>query len=155
MLLPQSSLIEMKASELSFWDTSALIALCCRHPSTAQARGLAQHNRKLVVWWGTPVELSSAFLQLVRAGKLAEKELKHALTQKATLRRSWIEVQPSERLRDIAETLPERYGLRGLDSLQLAAALVWCKEKPRHRSFACFDQRLAHAAAKAGFDIIT
>jgi hypothetical protein len=86
---------------------------------------------------------------------MQEKELKHALTQKGVLRRSWVEVEPSERLRDIAETLPERYGLRGFDSLQLAAALVWCKEKPRQRPFASFDQQLAHAAAKAGFNVIT
>jgi len=145
----------MKATEASFWDTSALVALCCRHPSTTTARRLARQSRKLVVWWATPVELYSAFLQLVRTGKLEEPELKHALAQKHMLRRSWVEVQPSERLRDIAETLPERYGLRALDALQLAAALVWCKEKPRHRPFASFDRRLAHAAAKAGFNIIT
>jgi len=145
----------MKATELSFWDTSGLVALCCRHPSAPQARRIARQTRKFVIWWGTPVELSSAFSQLVRTGELDEQELKHAFTQKAMLRRSWLEVQPSERLRDIAESLPERYGLRAQNALQLAAALVWCKEKPRHRLFASFDQQLAHAAAKAGFNVIT
>src|SRR6266498_1847836 len=144
----------MKATELMFWDTSALVALCCRHASTAQARRMARQTRKFVIWWGTPVELSSAFSQLLRAGTLNEQDLKHALTQKSILRRSWLEVQPSERLRDVAESLPERYGLRTQDALQLAAALLWCKEKPRHRPFASFDQQLAHAAAKAGFSVI-
>ena len=145
----------MKSTELSFWDTSAVVALCCRHASSTTARRLARQTRRLVVWWGTPVELTSAFLQLVRTGQLVEIDLKHALAQKNSLRRRWVEIHPSERLRDIAETLPERYGLRALDSLQLAAALVWCKEKPRNLPFASFDQRLAHAAAKAGFSIIT
>ena len=145
----------MKATELIFWDTSALAALCCRHPSAAPGRRIARQTRKFVIWWGTPVELSSAFSQLLRAGTLNEQELKHALRKKSILRHSWLEVQPSERLRDVAESLPERYGLRASDALQLAAALVWCKEKPRHRPFASFDQRLAHAAAKAGFNIIT
>ena len=145
----------MKATELSFWDTGALVALCCPHPSAIQARRMARQTRKFVIWWGTSVELSSAFSQLVRVGKLKEQDLKHALTHKTMLRRSWLEIQPSERLRDIAESLPERYGLRASDALQLAAALVWSKEKPRHRPFVSFDQRLAHAAAKAGFHIIT
>ena len=28
----------------------------------------------------------------------------------------------------------------------MASALVWCKDKPRNRSFVCFDQKLALAA---------
>jgi hypothetical protein len=44
--------------------------------------------------------------------------------------------------------------LRALDSFQLAAALVWCKEMPRGRQFVCCDVRLAEAATKAGFDVL-
>src|SRR2546423_11563505 len=141
----------MKSTELSFWDTSAVVALCCRHASATTARRLARQTRRLVVWWGTPVELTSAFLQLVRLGQLVEIDLKHALAQKNSLRRRWVEIHPSERLRDIAETLPERYGLRALDSLQLAAGLGLRKEKPPHRPVASFYQRPPHAASKDGF----
>jgi predicted nucleic acid-binding protein len=116
---------------------------------------MARQTRKFVIWWATPVELSSAFSQLLKSGKLNEEELKHALTRKAMLRHSWLEVQPSEHLRDLAESLPERYQLRAADALQLAAALIWCKEKPRHRPFASFDEQLAHTAAKAGFTVIS
>ena len=145
----------MKKVAQSFWDTSALIALCCPHPSSALARRVARQTSRIVIWWATPVEMSSAFSQLVRAGELDDRELSYALKRKSILRRSWDEIEPSERLRDLAESLPDRYGLRALDALQLAAALIWCKEKPRHRPFACFDQRLANAAAKAGFHVIT
>jgi len=41
-----------------------------------------------------------------------------------------------------------------LDSFQLAAALVWCQEKPRRRPFVTADERLAKAAEKAGFSEI-
>jgi len=62
-------------------------------------------------------------------------------------------VEPKIRVREIAETLPQIYGLRALDSFQLAAALVWCKEKPRNRPFVCYDDKLAKAAEKAGFTV--
>lgn len=145
----------MKKVPQSFWDTSALVALCCPHPSSAMVRRVARQTSRIVVWWGTPVEMSSAFSQLVRTGDLDDRELSHALKRKSVLGRQWDEIEPSERLRDVAERLPDQYGLRALDALQLAAALVWCKEKPRHRPFASFDQRLARAAAKAGFNVIT
>lgn len=145
----------MKKIAQSFWDTSALVALCCPHSSSAIANKVARQTSRIVIWWATPVEMSSAFSQLFRAGELDDRELSYALKRKSVLRRSWDEIEPSERLRDLATSLPERYGLRALDALQLAAALVWCKETPRHRPFACFDQRLAGAAAKAGFDVIT
>jgi hypothetical protein len=38
--------------------------------------------------------------------------------------------------------------------LQLAAALVWCNERPRRRVMVCFDERLAAAAEQAGFTLI-
>ena len=145
----------MKRVAQSFWDTSALVALCCPHPSSAVARRAARQTNRIAVWWGTPVEMSSAFSQLVRTADLNDGELSYALKRKSMLGRQWDEIEPSARLRDLAERLPDQYRLRALDALQLAAALIWCKEKPRNRPFASFDLPLAHAAAKAGFSVIT
>jgi hypothetical protein len=50
--------------------------------------------------------------------------------------------------------MPEQYGLRALDSFQLAAALAWCRERPRGRSFVCGDILLAQVAAQTGFTIV-
>jgi hypothetical protein len=58
---------------------------------------------------------------------------------------------PSERVRALAEELPDEYGVRSADALQLAAALVWCRERPKRRAFVCFEEKLARAAAEAGF----
>jgi hypothetical protein len=69
------------------------------------------------------------------------------------LRPSWDEIQPSESVRAIAEELPDRYDVRALDAMQLAAALVWCRERPNRRPFICFDERLSSAAAAAGFAV--
>ena len=61
---------------------------------------------------------------------------------------------PSDRARNIAEGLPDVYGLRALDSFQLAAALVWCNEKPKNRAFVCHDSKLSAAAQTAGFTVV-
>lgn len=49
--------------------------------------------------------------------------------------------------------LPAIYGLKAMDSLQLAAALVWCKELPKNKDFVSADDRLLKAAERAGFNV--
>lgn len=117
-------------------------------------RRVARKIKRFVTWWGTAVEAQSAFSRLVREGKMTARGLKQAVARLEVQRTSWIEVLPGDRVREIAETLPEQYSLRALDSFQLAAALVWCKEQPRGRLFMCCDVRLADAATKAGFDVL-
>ena len=69
------------------------------------------------------------------------------------LRGAWDEILPSERLRSTAEDLPERFSIRAGDAMQLAAALVWCRERTRGRAFVCFDERLGKAAESVGFTV--
>ena len=61
-----------------------------------------------------------------------------AAARLAGLRGMWIEVQPTETVRDLAESLVQRHPLRAADATQLAAALIWCKRQPRNRAFVCF-----------------
>ncbi len=65
------------------------------------------------------------------------------------------EVKEMSRLLSLAVDLPEQYGIRSLDAFQLAAALVWCNEKPSNRPFVCSDKRLSEAATAAGFDVVS
>lgn len=116
-------------------------------------RQLWRETRRAVVWWGTTVETRSAISRLENEGILTAKNVQFALDRLESLREQWREITPSDKLRSIAETLPERYGMRALDSFQLAAALVWCNEKPRNRIFICHDEKLAAAAQKAGFKV--
>jgi predicted nucleic acid-binding protein len=117
-------------------------------------RRIARRIKRVVTWWGTTVEAQRAFSRLVRDGKMTARGLKQAVARLEVQRTSWIEVLPSDPVREIAETLPGQYGLRALDSFQLAAALVRCKEQPRGRWSVCSDVRLADAATKAGFDVL-
>lgn len=107
----------------------------------------------MVVWWGTPLEARSAFARLVREGHLTDEERHAAIRLLERLRVAWDEILPTEKLRSLAEELPDAHGLRAADAAQLAAALVWCGERPRKRSFVCFDERLRAAALALGFTV--
>ncbi len=70
------------------------------------------------------------------------------------LERSWIEMQPSLRLRALSDTLLMRNSLRAADAFQLAAALRWREHVPRGADFVTYDKRLTTAAASEGFTIL-
>ena len=143
----------MKTSR-TFWDTSATVPLCCRQGASSELRRLRRQQPLVVVWWGITLEARSALVRLAREGKLSERGLPQAVARLEAQRPSWLEVLPSDKVRSLAEALPEQYGLRALDSFQLAAALIWCRERPRGRLFVCCDLVLAEASTKAGFDVV-
>ena len=107
----------------------------------------------MVVWWGTPLEARSAFARLVRDGQLTPDERTAAAKLLGQLRVTWDEILPTEKVRSLAEDLPDSHGLRAADAAQLAAALVWCRERPKQRPMVCFDERLRTAAAALGFSV--
>ena len=107
-----------------------------------------------VVWWGSPVEVHSAIARLHRLGKLKEVERQGALSRLDLLSRGWGEILPHDRVRDLAKRLLDTHELRAADSLQLAAALTWCQQRPARRNFVCADQPLSKVAATSGFFVI-
>jgi len=107
----------------------------------------------MVVWWGTPLEARSAFARLAREGYLTGEHRARAVARLAQLRAAWDEILPTEKVRLLAEELPDAHGLRAADAAQLAAALVWCRERPRQRVLVCFDERRRTAAAAVGFSV--
>lgn len=138
---------------MAFWDASAVVPLCCRQAETTETRRLRRELRRMVVWWGTPLEPRSAFARLVREGTLDSTGRVDAIRRLGQLRQAWDEVSPIERVRSLAEELPDAHGMRAADAAQLAAALVWCRERPKERPLVCFDDRLRTAAAALGFSV--
>lgn len=138
-------------TDIGFWDTSAVLPLCCSQMFTTQSKKWRRKYPKIVVWWGTSVEINSGLARLKRNGDLTDKEVVKALRLWEKIYKSSRIVSPVERVLELANGLPEIYGLRALDSLQLAAALVWCQGKPRRRPFVTADERLAKAVERAGF----
>ncbi len=140
--------------ETAFWDTSALVPLCCAQPGpTRRSRTLLRRFNKPVVWWATQVEVHSALARLRQEDALTERELNNSIRKWEMLEQIVREVNPTEQVRRLARGLPGQYQLRTLDAFQLAAALAWCQERPRRRPFVCFDDRLARAADQAGFTV--
>jgi predicted nucleic acid-binding protein len=138
---------------MAFWDSSAIVPLCCAQAGTTRGRRLLADLGRIVAWWGTPVEARSAFARLVGDGELTASQRANAVKLLDQLRRSWDEILPTEAVRVLAESLPDDRGVRAEDALQLAAALVWCRERPRRRAFVCLDDRLGKAASAVGFTV--
>jgi len=136
----------------AFWDSSALVPLCVHEVTSRQAQSRLRKSMP-VVWWGSPVELHSAISRLHRLGKLKDAEKQGALSRLALLSRGWREILPGDPLRDLAMRLLEAHELRAADSFQLAAALIWCQQRPARRTFVCADHRLSKAAEAAGFTV--
>ncbi len=134
----------------AFWDASALVPLCVAQASTARALTL-YHKYDAVVWWATPVEISSALARLVRRKHLDSGEWAASRRLATDLADEWAVIRPSDALRTRAAQLVNRYDLSAADALQLAAALEWCEDLPQGRVFIAADQRLREAALLSGF----
>ncbi len=107
-----------------------------------------------MVWWATTVEIRSAIARLYRSSELDDLAKRAALDRLFALKQGWREVLPGDKLRDQAETLLDTYPLRAGDGLQLAAAMIWCQQKPAGRRFISADSRLCEAASHAGFTVL-
>jgi predicted nucleic acid-binding protein len=143
------------ATDAAFWDASALVPLSVFQDASRAAQ--REHRKYLLktLWWGTQVEVRSSFARLMRDRDIDERGFQIAVKKWLAISQRAHELPPSQRVLEIASDLPDRYGVRALDAFQLAAALVWCKERPRNRPFVCADNRLAEAASGAGFSVIS
>lgn len=135
---------------MRFWDSSALVPLIVYEASTEQMKELLLDDRDVVVSFITPLEVESAIWRRVRGSnidaQIAAKRRLSALVAEWTV------------FDDVASTLAEatrvvkRYGLRSLDAVQLAAALlVRGVESP---SIVTTDEELITAASAEGFRIL-
>ncbi len=139
---------------MKFWDASAIIPLCLEEPRTALLERIATDDPVIVVWWGTVVECHSAFARIRREGVFTRQDEDEARAVLEGLRASWVELVPSERIRDGASRSVLLHPLRAADSLQLAASIFGSGNQPRGLDFVCLDSRLLQAARNEGFTIL-
>ncbi len=138
----------------AFWDTSAIIPLCCWQQKTQAANRAYRLFPKMTVWWATGVECHSALERLEREKYLTAPEKQQAQQTLRKYRALWTEIAPSDEVRDTAQRLLSQHDLRAADSLQLAAALVWCNAYPKGKTFVGGDAKLLNAAAQEGFTVV-
>lgn len=139
---------------MKFWDSSALVPLLISQPATKSLEALYAADAQLIVWWATPVECVSGLSRLERERGITARELSTALERLTRLSKSWDEIQPNPRLRDLALRLLRSHPLRAADAMQLAAGIVASEHNSATLPFVCLDNRLAEAAAKEGFQIM-
>lgn len=123
-------------------------------PTSSRMRSLANDGTPFAVWWATQVECCSAIARRVR---MVPSDSKHAEQALETLRGAvvgWLEIPPSDRVRDGATRLVRVHDLRAADALQLAAARAACDDHPETLPFVTLDERLAVAARREGFPVL-
>jgi predicted nucleic acid-binding protein len=121
---------------------------------SAACRTLRRTDRVTVVWALTRVELVSAVRRLVRESLLEASDVPSALRRMETMARAWTEIDEVRIVRERSERLLGAHALAMADALQLGAALVQVRDRPKGRAFVAADDRLARAAAAEGFDVI-
>jgi uncharacterized protein with PIN domain len=137
-----------------FWDSSAIVPLCVNEPSSATVKSILADDPVAVVWWTTRTECISALARQMREGGITlagERQARDVLHKFAS---TWIEIQPTNSLRAVAERLLGVHALRAADAFQLGAALQWCRGETRGMSLVCFDARLRSAAHREGFNVL-
>jgi len=137
----------------AFWDASALVPLCIHEAASGQAQA---HLRRFapVVWWGSLVEVHSAICRLQRDQEITDRDKQGAVARLRLLSLAWREILPGDQIRELATQSLDKYSLRAADSVQLAASLIWCEQRPSKRTFICGDHRLSEAAELAGFSVL-
>lgn len=139
---------------MRFWDTSALIPLVVEQELSPRVEPLYRDDPLVVLWWGTSVEWTSALARLRREEALSKEGIDWVGDTLAALLETAVEVQPVEDVRVRAKRLLGLHPLRAADSLQLSAALHWCRERTEHNSFVSLDGRLREAAQREGFTVL-
>jgi uncharacterized protein len=136
---------------MKFWDSSALAPLFAAETRTRAVQSAYTRDPEALVWWGTPVECASAIARLERDGALSASSAAESFSRLDALAPSWMQIDPSDEIRESARRLLRVHALRAADALQLAAALVAAERRPSTLAFVTFDDRLRDAAGKEGF----
>ena len=82
----------------AFWDSSALVPLCCQQVDSAALRQVLRQKPRLVTWWSAIIEAHSALARLLREGTLTPKGYADAVKRLEHLQTTWREIVPSDKL---------------------------------------------------------
>lgn len=139
---------------MKFGDASALVPLLVEQVSTDSMRVLLQHDGAGTMWWGTPVECTSALARLEREARMTARDASAAIARLDALTRAFDQVLAVQQVRVTAQRLLRSHQLRAADALQLAAAIEASAGVPSTLAFVCLDARLGDAARREGFVVI-
>lgn len=139
---------------LKFWDSSALFALAARVPASEKVESLLRRDPEVALWWGAPLASLATLAAARRREQLSAAGFDRGRALLDHLRSRAFEVQPTDGVRARAARVVSAHPLDTGQSLELAAALAWCGERPRGMGFVSLDGPLRLAAAMEGFRVL-
>jgi hypothetical protein len=139
---------------LRFWDGSALLALTVRETASEKVEPLLQRDPDVAFWWGAPLQCMETLLAAQRGERISTADLQKARSVLDHLRARAFEVQPTEEVRARALRILSVHTLGAAAALELAAALVWCRERTHGVGFVSLQSPLRLAAALEGFRVL-
>jgi len=125
-----------------------------REAASAKVEPLLQRDPEMAFWWGSPLGWWESLLAAQRQGRISAAGLQQARGVLDHLRTGAFEVQPTEELRARALRLLAVHPLRAAEAVELAAALIWCRERPHGAGFVSLHPPLRLAAALEGFRVL-
>jgi uncharacterized protein len=137
---------------ICYLDSSALVKRYVTEPGSSYViRAFAEAH---LVGTATisRAEVVAGFIRAVRRGSLASADAEFARHQFQTEWRHFQHHQITDSLIGRSCDLAWSFGLRGYDSVQLAAAVRWQEELDLPLTLATFDGQLWQAAARVGLE---
>ena len=123
-------------------------------PASPKVEAILRRDPDVVYWWGTALDCASALAAAKRQGTFSDADFQRSQAVIEHLRQRAFEVQPSSEVRARALRIVAVHPLRAPAALQLAAALVWCREHTQGAFLVSLDERLRLAAALEGFRVL-
>jgi len=133
-----------------YLDSSALVKLYIREAHSADVLALARKSQQWLCHQVGYVEVRAALAAAERLERISAQARSQAVARFVKDWRSISQVLLDEPLIERAAELAEGFGLRGYDSVHLAAADRIRGAVVEKLMFACFDERLNRAARLIG-----
>lgn len=137
-----------------FCDTSALVKLYVIEDSSDKMAEQAAASEIIAVCRISWVEIMSAMARRSREQPRDASAITRARKRVADDWRSYLTLEITQELVELAGEYADAFALRAYDSVQLAAARTVHQELPSDVKFACYDARLVKAARVLGIESI-
>jgi predicted nucleic acid-binding protein len=138
-----------------YWDASALVPLFIEEASTTEVEGWRAADPGITTWMMTRVEVISGIARRKREWPDLLARWNRAIREVHEVASRWIEISDAVTTRLHAERIVMGHPLRAADALQLGAALVAADGDPQSLELVTLDNRLAEAARREGFPVLT
>lgn len=140
---------------MRYWDASALVPLFVAELTTDAVRSWLIEDSVVVSWAWTRVEIASAVERRTHDGTLSREQRRSIMSRLDEFSVAWHEVIEMLAVRSHAMSVLARHPLRAADAAQLGAALHVREQIGAPLQFVCLDRRLADAAEREGFSVVT